>query len=149
MNLNLIDLIISVLHCWAGKLKSVIKRTEVESSLSCSLSVLHAWCASMLSCWTQNSSSATCFIAVNICWDSVVKYLTDNVHWLWMLAEKNSHNWHGAWYHGRHGEHRLCAYQTAGYFCPLLVMFGTCSWSFYEWRIVCYDQVIILMCSVI
>jgi len=59
-----------------------------------------------------------CLKAVNICWDSVEKYLSDSVHWFSMLAEKNSHNWHGARYHGRHGEHRLCVYQTAGYFVP-------------------------------
>ena len=60
----------------------------------------------------------TCLIAVNICWPSVVKYLTDSVRWLSMLAEKNSHSWHSVRYHGRHGEHRLCAYQIAGCFVP-------------------------------
>ena len=33
-----------------------------------------------------------------------------------MSVEKDSHNWHGARYHGRHGERRLCAYQMAGCF---------------------------------
>ena len=36
------DLIITGLHCWAVKLKAVIKRSKVESLLPCSLSVLHA-----------------------------------------------------------------------------------------------------------
>ena len=35
------DLIITGLHCWAIKLKVVIKRSEVESLLPCSLTVLH------------------------------------------------------------------------------------------------------------
>jgi len=37
-----VNLIISTLHCWAVKSKAVIKTIEVESSLPCSLSVLHA-----------------------------------------------------------------------------------------------------------
>jgi len=37
-----LNLIISGLHRWAVKMKAVIKRNEVESSLSCSLTVLHA-----------------------------------------------------------------------------------------------------------
>jgi len=110
-----LNLIISGNHCWAVKLKAIMKRSEVESSLSSSLTVLHAWCASALSYWKQKLSLATCLIAVNICWDSVLKYLTDIVRWLSVLAEKNSH---GARYHGRHGERRLCAYQTGGCFVP-------------------------------
>jgi len=62
--------------------------SEVERSLFCSLTVLHAWCASALSCWKQNLSPETSLIAVNICWNSVVKYLTDSTHWLSVLAEK-------------------------------------------------------------
>jgi len=37
-----LTLIISGLHCWADKLKAVIKRNEVDSLLSCSLTVLRA-----------------------------------------------------------------------------------------------------------
>ena len=83
-----LNLIISGNHCWAVKLKAIMKRSEVESSLSSSLTVLHAWCASPLSYWKQKLSLATCLIAVNICWDSVLKYLTDSVRWLSVLAEK-------------------------------------------------------------
>jgi len=68
-------------------------------------------------------------MAVNICWDSVVKYLTDSVHWLSMLAEKNSHIWHVT--------DMVNADCVLDALCPVLVMFGARSWSYYEWRIVC------------
>ena len=46
-----LDLIIIRLHCWAVKLTAIIKRSEAESSLSCSLTVLHELRASsVLSC---------------------------------------------------------------------------------------------------
>jgi len=32
-----LNIIISRRHCWAFKLKTIIKRSEVENSLSCSL----------------------------------------------------------------------------------------------------------------
>ena len=80
-------LIISGLHCEAVKLKAIIKRSEAKSSWSYSLTVLHAWCASALSCWKQNCHQQ-CEIATNICWDSVVKYHNDSVCWLSVLAEK-------------------------------------------------------------
>jgi len=82
-------------------------------------------------------SSAICLTAVNIWWDSVVKYLTDNVCWLSMLAEKtlitdmapdimadmvNADCVHIRWLDA---------------LCPVLVMFGAHSWSFYECRILC------------
>ena len=59
--------------------------------------------------------NVTCLIAVKICWDHVIYYATDSVHYMYIstLAEKDSHSWHGARYHGRHGERRLCAYQIA------------------------------------
>ena len=37
-----LNLIISELHCWAVKQKAIVKRSKVESSRPCSLSVLHA-----------------------------------------------------------------------------------------------------------
>jgi len=37
-----LNLIISGLHCWAVELKAIVKRSKVESSRPCSLSVLHA-----------------------------------------------------------------------------------------------------------
>jgi len=39
-----LNLIISRLHCWAVELKAIIKRSEVESSLSCSLTVACMMC---------------------------------------------------------------------------------------------------------
>jgi len=40
--------------------------------------------------------SATDLMAVGICWDIVVKYLTDSVYGLSVLTEKVCHNWHSA-----------------------------------------------------
>ena len=132
------NLIISRLHCWAVRLKAIIKRNEVE------FAPLQFDCVACMMCQCSvllktKLSSAMCFIAVNICWDSVVKYLTDSVRWL-SVSRKYSNDWHGARYHGRHGERWLCAYQMAGCFVPsvghVCHLFGTYGWSFYEWRIV-------------
>jgi len=54
---------------------------------------------------------------------------------------------HGARYHGRHGKHRLYAYQMAGCFIPYLVLSSACSWSFYEWRIRIIQRNFILHCE--
>ena len=132
-----LNLIISRLHCWAVKLKAIIKRSEVESSLACSLSVLYAWCASMQSRWKQNLSSAMCLTAVNICWDicsqipqwqcplnfivnqnSLITYMAPDI----MADMANDDCVHIRWLDA---------------FWPVWVMFGAYSWSFYEWRIVC------------
>jgi len=85
-------------------------------------------------------SFATYSIAVDICWDTLVEHFVDSVHRLSVLAENVSYNWHGARYHGRHGERRLCSHQMAGCLCPVSVLFGASSWSIYESRIVCLWQ---------
>ena len=106
-----LNLIISGLHCWADKLKAVVKRSEDDRSLSWSLTRCMHGVPVCCPAENKNFSSATCFIAVNICWD----YPTNIVRW---LSQKKSHNWHCSQYHGRHGERRLCAYQIVGYFIP-------------------------------
>jgi len=80
--------------------------------------------------------SATDLMAVGICWDIVVKYLTDSVYGPSVLTEKVCHNWHCTWYRCGHGECRLCAYQMAGCFVRCPVLFCAYSWLFYEWKIV-------------
>ena len=65
----------------------------------------------------KDKMSFATLIAADICWDTVVKYLTDSVRWL-RISRKVCRNWLGARYHGRHGERRLCAYQMAGCFVP-------------------------------
>jgi len=130
-----LNLIISRLHWWAVKLKAIIKK-----KWSWEFALLQFECVACMMCQcavllNTKLSSATCLIAVNICWDTEVKYVTDRVHWLSMLVEKDTHNWHGARYHGRHGERRLCAYQMLDALCPVLVLSGAYSWLFYEWRI--------------
>ena len=49
------------------------QKSEIESFTTSSGTVLHAWCAGILSCWKTKLSFTTCLIAVNICWDTVVK----------------------------------------------------------------------------
>ena len=65
------------------------------------------------------------------CWH-LLRYCCKIFHWLFpltrMFAEKDSHNWHGAWYHGRRGERRLCAHKMAGCSVPSVVLFGAHSW---------------------
>jgi len=130
-----LNLIISGNHCWAVKLKAIMKRSEVESSLSSSLTVLHAWCASPLSYWKQKLSLATCLIAVNICWDSVLKYLTDSVRWLSVLAEKKLSwrpiSWQTWWT-------PIVCISDRWMLCALCwcIQFDAYRWSFYEWTIV-------------
>jgi len=41
------------------------------------------------------------------------------------------------WYHGRHGERWLCAYQMSGCFLPCLGLVWWVQLIFFEWRIVC------------
>ena len=64
--LESLNLIISGIHCWAVKMKAVIKRCVVESLLSCSLTVARTMCQSDVLLKIK-LSSATCLMAVNIC----------------------------------------------------------------------------------
>ena len=143
-----LNLIISRLHWWAVKLKAIIKK-----KWSWEFALLQFECVACMMCQcavllNTKLSSATCLTAVNICWDTEVKYVTDRVHWLSMLVEKDTHNWHGARYHGRHGERRLCAYQMLDALCLC--------WSCLVHTVDCfmnegysvYDQVIIFTCFV-
>jgi len=83
-----LNLIISAVHCYVVKGRTIIKRSAVRSSHSGSLTVLHTLYASALSCCEKKMSSATCLISINLCWDTVVKHLLDCAYWISMLAEK-------------------------------------------------------------
>jgi len=114
-----LNLIFSGLYCWAFKLKVIINRTELNWNWEFALLQFQCVACMMCRCTVllkTKLSSATCLITVKICWNSVVKNLTDSVRWLSTSAEKDCHD--GARYHGRHCERRLCAYQMAGCFVP-------------------------------
>ena len=62
-----LNLIISAVHCYVVKGRTIIKRSAVRSSHSGSLTVLHTLYASALSCCEKKMSSATCLISINLC----------------------------------------------------------------------------------
>ena len=67
------------------------------------------------SCWKTKCHPLHVEILIN--WDISLIVSID----FRCLPKKNSDNLHGARYHGRHGERRLCAYQMAG-LCSVLVI---------------------------
>jgi len=104
-----------------------------------------------------------------------MEYFIDSVHSLFVLANKDSHDWHGIsirgflkWYALYKSTFYLLTYFTwlvpdvmvdmvnANYahirwldvLCPMLVMFGAHSRSFYEWRIASLWPRDSLMCFV-
>jgi len=73
----------SALPCKSGKTKI----SSFHLNMSCFANKVYKHSKHVL--LKDKMSFATCFVAVSICRDPVVKYLIDSVHWLSMLAEKD------------------------------------------------------------
>ena len=75
----------------SGLLEAWFRRKEVESAAVVGLCCMHNACAPMRCCLKEKEiSSVVCLIASNICWDGIVRYPINTVHWLSLQSSRRT-----------------------------------------------------------
>jgi len=132
-----LNLIFSGLYCWAFKLKVIINRTELNWNWEFALLQFQCVACMMCRCTVllkTKLSSATCLITVKICWNSVVKNLTDSADDFRRQPKKTAITAPDIMADMVNADCVHIRWLDA--LCPVLVMFGAYCWLFYEWRTV-------------
>jgi len=134
-----VNIIINGVHCWV---KAIILFYWKQWLRSSSLTALHCMMCECSDLVEDKMSLATSLRAVNICWDTVARYLIHCVRRISMQAEITSQNWLGIRYHGNMMNVE-CVHIR---WLDALVMFDAYRCFFCKWRIVCLRPRDILTC---